>query len=34
MALLGGKGMFSGPFVGVMLFVAIETLVSTWTAIS
>ena len=31
MALLGGAGTFFGPFVGAMLFVAIETLVSTWT---
>jgi len=31
MALLGGAGTFFGPFVGAMLFVGIETLVSTWT---
>ena len=31
MALLGGAGTFFGPFVGAMLFVAIETLVSNWT---
>ena len=31
MALLGGAGTFFGPFVGAMLFVAIETLVSGWT---
>lgn len=31
MALLGGAGTFFGPFIGAMLFVAIETFVSTWT---
>ena len=31
MTLLGGAGTFFGPFVGALIFVATETLVSTWT---
>ena len=31
MALLGGSGTFFGPFVGALVFVATETLVSGWT---